>query len=623
MQLPFDNLVSVSNDKILGQGQFCKVIRVFHPTLQRFFALKKTNKEDLEMTEILKIQNEFRIHSQLEHPSIIKHILSTERENEFCVLYELAPNGCLFFYIDSRNGFPEHLALRFLYQTAQAVAHLHRNGIVHRDIKPENILLDENFNVKLCDFGCARKMISREIRRSVCGTYEYMSPEIVRETGHDSKTDVWCLGVLFYELLHGKPPFEGVTSVSDLETHFKQNKIVIRAGLLTETADLISNLLEIDQFKRINVEQVLAHRVFNAFKSGFRKPVEFREISKLRQTFAQTTKNISKLENPVDILRDINFYYSPKTSITQTKSHPNSRSVSREKMAPPVFINHACEFKNHDSQKYSNSLSQSTLSYSISENHVLEVGFLSNKTSESIFPKNESRERESPIAKCIKTQSGNPVSLIAPELTRSLNSQKIKQLLKENAFLEKQSTIISEQQSSQEIRKAYRLPSPVPLKTQVNCDNNTQIPINQSKIQVSQTTPRQTPQTRSYTPAFYDHQSTSPFSSNLPTQSIVFVPTPKDCLATPNNFQVPNRLGLPVPVFQNPKYNPVFLNPLISVSPIIKNQSNNRPNTISVPRNTNANSPKKTNRLDVRVKSIERKSIGTSGYFSFKPTKLS
>ena len=119
-------------------------------------------------------------------------------------LLEYAGNGCLFFYIHSRDGLPESLALRFFYQTAIAVQYLHNMKLIHRDIKPENILLDDNFNVKLCDFGWSCYLDDDDYRTTVCGTYEYMSPEILGTRFHTNKVDIWCLGILLYELLYGE-----------------------------------------------------------------------------------------------------------------------------------------------------------------------------------------------------------------------------------------------------------------------------------------------------------------------------------------------------------------------------------------------------------------------------------
>lgn len=126
-------------------------------------------------------------------------------------LLEYARNGCLFFYIDSDYGLPENLALRFFFQTAQAVRYLHSKNCLHRDIKPENVLLDEDFNVKLCDFGWSKVTTAEDFNDSICGTYEYMSPEILERGKHSQKLDIWGLGILLYEMLHGETPYQGET----------------------------------------------------------------------------------------------------------------------------------------------------------------------------------------------------------------------------------------------------------------------------------------------------------------------------------------------------------------------------------------------------------------------------
>ncbi len=85
---------------------------------------------------------------------------------------------------------------------------MHKRNFIHRDIKPENILLNKDLEIKLCDFGWACKIKQGEMRESICGTPEYMSPEVVLSYGHDFKTDIWSLGILLYELTHGYPPIQ-------------------------------------------------------------------------------------------------------------------------------------------------------------------------------------------------------------------------------------------------------------------------------------------------------------------------------------------------------------------------------------------------------------------------------
>jgi serine/threonine protein kinase len=101
---------------------------------------------------------------------------------------------------------PEKESFKYFIQVTAAVQFLHSIGLAHRDIKPENILLDEDRNVKLCDFGWCVD-VSKGERMTFCGTYEYMAPEIVDEKYYDYSIDVWSLGVLLYEMIHGFSPF--------------------------------------------------------------------------------------------------------------------------------------------------------------------------------------------------------------------------------------------------------------------------------------------------------------------------------------------------------------------------------------------------------------------------------
>jgi len=102
--------------------------------------------------------------------------------------------------------------------------------ILHRDIKPENILLDENFEVKLCDFGWSCFHKSEKMRESLCGTYEYMSPEIIYARKHDKKADIWSLGILLYEMLHGYPPFSA-ENMKDMKKQFSSKNILLRRSI--------------------------------------------------------------------------------------------------------------------------------------------------------------------------------------------------------------------------------------------------------------------------------------------------------------------------------------------------------------------------------------------------------
>ena len=123
---------------------------------------------------------------------------------------DYATNHTVFNLIKKKNGMTENEAFKYFIDTASAVNFLHQNNFVHRDLKPENLLIDKNGAVKLCDFGwCVDLKVGN--RSTFCGTYEYMAPEIINEAAYDTAIDVWSLGVLLYELIHGYSPFRATT----------------------------------------------------------------------------------------------------------------------------------------------------------------------------------------------------------------------------------------------------------------------------------------------------------------------------------------------------------------------------------------------------------------------------
>ena len=150
---------------------------------------------------------EIDIHRRILHENIIQLYSHHENETHFFLINEYASKGSLFTLIKKNKGMDEKTAFKYFIQTASAIYFLHSNELVHRDIKPENLLLDEDYNVKLCDFGWCVQVFEDEQRHTFCGTYEYMAPEVIKEEYYDKSIDIWSLGILLYELLHGYSPF--------------------------------------------------------------------------------------------------------------------------------------------------------------------------------------------------------------------------------------------------------------------------------------------------------------------------------------------------------------------------------------------------------------------------------
>lgn len=122
---------------------------------------------------------------------------------------ELACKGELYRHLQNApNGrFDNVRAAKYTYQVADALNYCHVNHVIHRDLKPENIMLTGDDNVKLADFGWSAHTISNN-RKTMCGTLDYLPPEMVEGKSYDDTIDQWCLGVLCYEFLVGQPPFD-------------------------------------------------------------------------------------------------------------------------------------------------------------------------------------------------------------------------------------------------------------------------------------------------------------------------------------------------------------------------------------------------------------------------------
>lgn len=171
-------------------------------------------------------------------------------------MLEYAERGNLFNFIRKQRTLSEFQKVAIFEKVCSAVEYLHSQRVIHRDIKPENILLNAQFEVKLCDFGWAAALSANEIRNTFCGTYEYMAPEIYRNKNYDDKVDIWSLGILLYELLHGYSPFKG-KAMKDVYSNIFNRKIRFEEGVCQEARRLISEILSVEPKDRPTVVEIL------------------------------------------------------------------------------------------------------------------------------------------------------------------------------------------------------------------------------------------------------------------------------------------------------------------------------------------------------------------------------
>jgi len=205
---PIRSSINKRKFNIIGTGAFGDVYTARNKIDGKIYAIKRMHKKKLiESGEILDIvYREISIHRRLIHENIVKAYSHHEDDKFIYLILEYINYGTLFDTIKNSNGFDEDKAFKYFIQTVSAVCFLHDNKLIHRDLKPENLLLDENDNLKLCDFGWCVHM-KEGYRITFCGTYEYMAPEIFQQKPYDFSTDIWTLGILLYEMIHGYSPF--------------------------------------------------------------------------------------------------------------------------------------------------------------------------------------------------------------------------------------------------------------------------------------------------------------------------------------------------------------------------------------------------------------------------------
>ncbi|CAM4662798.1 hypothetical protein PO909_027835 [Leuciscus waleckii] len=194
----------------LGNGTYGRVKRAVDRS-GRTVAIKSIRKEKIkDDQDLIHIRREIEIMSSLSHPHIISIYEVFENKDKIVIVMELGSGGDLYDYLSERQRISESQARLFFRQIVSAVQYCHRNGIVHRDLKLENILLDDNGNIKIADFGLSNLYQGDGFLQTYCGSALYASPEIVNGRPYRGpEVDSWSLGVLLYTLIHGAMPFDG------------------------------------------------------------------------------------------------------------------------------------------------------------------------------------------------------------------------------------------------------------------------------------------------------------------------------------------------------------------------------------------------------------------------------
>ncbi|XP_062378518.1 serine/threonine-protein kinase PLK4 isoform X2 [Sardina pilchardus] len=246
---------------LLGKGSFACVYRAKSVNTSMEVAIKTIDKKAMHKAGMVqRVINEVEIQCRLKHPSILELYNYFEDSNYVYLVLEMCHNGEMSRYLKDRNKpFSEDEARHFMQQIVRGLLYLHTHGILHRDLTLSNLLLSSSMNLKIADFGLATQLsVPEEKHFTMCGTPNYISPEVATRSAHGLESDVWSLGCMFYAFLTGRPPFDTDTVKRTL------SRVVLADYAMPPHASpqarhLIGQLLQRDPAQRPSLSAVLDH----------------------------------------------------------------------------------------------------------------------------------------------------------------------------------------------------------------------------------------------------------------------------------------------------------------------------------------------------------------------------
>lgn len=246
------NLAEFEFHRTLGTGSFGRVVLVRHRPSGQFFALKKLRKtEVIRLKQVEHTNNERQLLLRArDHPFLVQMVGTHQDAGYLYVLMEYVGGGELFSLLRKVKTLPGFVAQFYAAQVLLAFEHLHAQNIIYRDLKPENILINRDGNIRIVDFGFAK--VVPDQTWTLCGTPDYLAPEIILSKGYGRAVDYYALGVLIYEMLAGFPPFYN-------DNHMKLYDNIVNcsarfpASFDPVARDLVERLLEKNPAKRLGV----------------------------------------------------------------------------------------------------------------------------------------------------------------------------------------------------------------------------------------------------------------------------------------------------------------------------------------------------------------------------------
>lgn len=251
---------------VVGKGSFGKVMQVKKRDTQQIYALKTIRKAHIvSRSEVNHTLAERTVLAQIDNPFIVPLKFSFQSPEKLYFVLAFINGGELFHHLQREGKFDLNRARFYTAELLCALECLHEHDVIYRDLKPENILLDYTGHIALCDFGlCKLNMAGQERTNTFCGTPEYLAPELLLAQGYTKVVDWWTLGVLFYEMLTGLPPFYD-ENTNDMYRKILQEPLRFPDDMDREARSLLIGLLDRDPVKRLGVNgaaEIKAHPFF-------------------------------------------------------------------------------------------------------------------------------------------------------------------------------------------------------------------------------------------------------------------------------------------------------------------------------------------------------------------------
>lgn len=253
----------IINRKRIGKGSFSTIYKGYSTKDNKIYAIKEITIDKKQNKS--NVKRELNVLKTLDNPYIIKLydvIIDTNYNNIYFII-DYYPKGDLSQFLNHKP-LKEKFCRKYMKQLAQGLEYLLNKDILHRDLKPQNILLTNEYNIKITDFGFAKQIEKNSLITTLCGSPMYMAPEIINKQDYDIKSDLWSVGIILYEMVYGHVPFNVGTFVELIK---KMNSNIIdfsnkKIKLSDDCLDLMKELLTKNPKKRIEWNQFFNHKWF-------------------------------------------------------------------------------------------------------------------------------------------------------------------------------------------------------------------------------------------------------------------------------------------------------------------------------------------------------------------------